>query len=160
MKAFLEAEFGLELRLITCQPIPERWAAFDPRDDLEWKGFPFDPASRDLIPRSQGFYCFFVGPPPRALPSVGYPMYLGRTRRTLRERFGEYLLERDDPAGRRHVRKFLNVFDGELTFMCTEFDGDYDALVATERALLDAVMPAYSDSGYSADVRAGRGAWQ
>lgn len=68
--------------------------------------------------------------------------------------------ERQDPAGRYHVRKFLNVFEGELTFMCTEFNGTYEELVATERELLDAMMPAYSDSGYSAEVRAGRGAWQ
>ena len=44
--------------------------------------------------------------------------------------------------------------------MCTEFNGTYQELVATERELLDAIMPAYSDAGYSAEVRAGRGAWQ
>ncbi|HEY0034197.1 MAG TPA: hypothetical protein VGB81_13100, partial [Devosia sp.] len=103
---------------------------------------------------------FFVGPPPATLPPVGYPMYLGRTSRTLRQRFREYLREQHDPTGRQHVRKFLNVFEGELSFMCTEFNGPYAQLVATERALLDAMMPAYSDSGYSAEVRAGRGAWQ
>jgi len=160
MKAFLEDVLGLEGRLITCQPIPARWAPFGQRNDLNWISVPFDAAQRDQVPLARGFYCFFVGPPPGALPAVGYPMYLGRTGRTLRTRFGEYLREQDDPGGRLHVRKFLNVFAGELTFMCTEFNGDDRALAETERALLNAVMPAYSDSGYSAETRAGRGAWQ
>lgn len=158
MKAFLEG-LGLEHRLITCQPIPARWAAFEARDDLTWTSIPFEAAAVDQVPQGHGFYCFFVGPPPNALPAVGYPLYLGRTWRTLRQRFREYLREQNDPGGRYHVRKFLNVFEGELAFMCTEFNGTYDELVATERALLDAMMPAYSDSGYSAEVRAGRGAW-
>lgn len=160
MRAFLEDIAGLELRVISCQPIPARWTAFEGRDDLNWIGIPFEERAINRVPRSQGFYCFFVGPPGGVLPPVGYPMYVGRTSRTLRERFQEYLREQHDTAGRTHVRKFLNVFEGELTFMCSEFNGAYDELVATERALLDAIMPAYSDSGYSAEVRAGRGAWQ
>jgi len=160
MQAFLDGLARLELRVISCQPIPGRWAAFALRTDLNWMSYPFEPGAIDTIPLSQGFYCFFVGPPPSTLPPVGYPMYLGRTRRTLRQRYREYLREQHEPTGRQHVRKFLNVFEGELTFMCTEFNGSYADLVATERSLLDAMMPAYSDSGYSAEVRAGRGAWQ
>jgi hypothetical protein len=160
MRAFLEDVAGLELRIISCQPIPARWSAFESNEDLSWIRIPFENGSIDSVPQSKGFYCFFVGPPAGALPPVGYPMYLGRTSRTLQKRFSEYLHEQHDPAGRKHVRKFLNVFEGELTFMCTEFSGTYEELVATERVLLDAMMPAYSDSGYSAEVRAGRGAWQ
>lgn len=160
MRAFLEDVATLELRIIRCQPIPARWAAFEGRADLDWIRVPFENGAIDRVPRSKGFYCFFVGPPAGALPPVGYPMYLGRTWRTLRQRFSEYLREQHDPAGRQHVRKFLNVFEGELTFVCTGFNGTYKELVDTERALLDAVMPVYSDSGYSAEVRAGRGAWQ
>ena len=160
MKAFLEDVAGLELRLITCQPIPSRWGAFERRHDLNWIRIPFEEGARDRVPRSKGFYCFFIGSTTGALPAVGYPIYLGRTWRTLWTRFGEYLHEKNDPTGRQHVRKFLNVFDGELAFMYTEFNGTNEEMVATERALLDAIMPAYSDSGYSAEVRAGRGAWQ
>lgn len=87
-------------------------------------------------------------------------MYLGKTERTLRERFGEYLTEQGDPNGRVHVRKFLRVFEGELSFVCTLFDGSHEQVRAIETSLLDALMPAYSDSGYSAEVRAGKGAWQ
>lgn len=160
MRAFLEGLAGLELRLIRCQPIPARWVAFHSANALTWDEIPFNAQSLQTVPQVQGVYCFVVGPPPTSLPSVRYPMYVGQTKRTLRQRFQEYLRERDDPAGRYHVRKFLNVFDGELTFMCAQFSGTYQALVRMERDVMDAVMPAYSDRGYSAEVRAGRGAWQ
>lgn len=160
MKAFLEDIATLELRKITCQPVPARWASFHGRTDLQWQPFPFSAGALRRIPQQPGFYCFFVGPPPSCLPQVGYPMYLGKTERTLRTRFAEYLREQNEQSGRVHVRKFLNVFEGELMFMCTEFAGNHQEVLDTERALLDAMMPAYSDSGYSAEVRAGKGAWQ
>lgn len=160
MKAFLEGIAVDELRRIECQPFPARWAALAHRDELRWRAYPFEDAAAGRVPSEPGFYCFLVGPPPAALPQVGYPLYLGKTERTLRIRFREYLREQNDNTGRLHVRKFLNVFEGELTFMCTTFDGTHQEVIDTERALLDAMMPAYSDSGYTAEVRAGRGAWQ
>lgn len=160
MNAFLEGIATLELRRIVCQPVPARWAPFHGRADLQWQPFPFNAAALQSIPQQPGFYCFFVGPPPAALPQVGYPMYLGKTERTLRARFAEYLREQNEDAGRVHVRKFLNVFENELTFMCTHFAGIRQEVKATETALLDAMMPAYSDSGYTAEVRAPREAWQ
>lgn len=160
MRAFLEGVAGLELRLITCQPIPARWTAFHGSNALTWEEIPFQPQSITQVPQIKGVYCFVVGPPPMSLPSVRYPMYVGRTKRPLRERFQEYLREQHSPAGRYHVKKFLNVFEGELTFLCAQFAGTYQELVRAERDVMDAMMPAYSDSGYSAEVRAGRGAWQ
>ena len=160
MKAFLEGIAGLELRKITCQPIPARWGAVAGRERLRWERFDFDAGAVDTIPQHPGFYCFFLGPPPDGLPPVGYPLYLGKTERTLRQRYREYLREQAAGEGRTHVRKFLDVFEGELAFLCTTFNGTHDEVMAMERALLDALMPAYSDSGYSAEVRAGRGAWQ
>jgi len=160
MRAFLEGVAGLELRKIICQPIPARWMTFTGRTELQWTRYPFDAAAFSRIPSEPGFYCFVVGPPPSTLPQVTFPMYLGKTERTLQIRFGEYLREQHDANGRLHVRKFLQVFEGELDFMCTVFRGTHQEVVDTERALLDAMMPSYSDSGYSAEIRAGRGAWQ
>lgn len=158
MDPFIEGLLSLEARRITCQPIPKRWIDFCGLHQLQWHRFSFNEASQDTIPEVPGFYCFLVGPAPSSLPPVGYPMYLGKTERTLRQRFYEYLNEQD--RGRVHVRKFLNVFRGELTFTCTAFRGNQGEVKLMETALLDALMPAYSDSGFSADVRAGRGAWQ
>lgn len=154
----MEGVLVLEARRIVCQPVPKRWTDFCELHQLQWDRFSFNEASLDTIPAVPGFYCFMIGPAPSGLPPVGYPMYLGKTERTLRARFYEYLREQEE--GRVHVRKFLNVFRGELTFTCTSFRGDKDIVKSIETALLDALMPAYSDSGFSADVRAGRGAWQ
>lgn len=157
MDPFLESIAPLRLRVIRFQPVPSRWTAFAKRRDLNWQTQPFTDAVVDKIPTTPGLYCFFIGPPPSTLPPVGYPLYLGRSS-ILRRRFRQYLREAN--GGRVRVREFLTTFKGELSFMYTEFKGTPAALVKTETALLDALMPAFSDSGYSAEVRAGRGAWQ
>jgi hypothetical protein len=149
-----------ELRTIKCAPYPARWLEFEQNYPLQWTYTPFDAAHLQYIPQEPGIYCFFVGMPPACLPPVGYPLYVGRTERTLRIRYSEYLDEEDDDVGRVRVRKFLKVFTGELHFAAATFHGDHDAIKALETAALDALMPTYSDLGFTAETRAKRSAWQ
>lgn len=160
MDAFLEGLAEGRNRVVRCQPLPAKWAEFAQHHPFRWTNILFDAANIDQVPLTPGFYCFFVGLPPEALPPVGYPMYAGKTERTLRQRFREYLREKDENGGRVHVRTFLKVFEGELYFACTPFQGTSDEVRAIETQLLDALRPSYSDLGFSADVRAARQAWQ
>lgn len=160
MDAFLLGLAEEDSRLVKMQPWPKRWADFHAKHQLVWTHFQFAPSSANVIPTVPGLYCFFVGQPPASLPPVGYPMYVGKTERTLRIRFGEYLREQNDPGGRVRVRKFLNVFEGELYFSCTPFNGTAAQVKEVETDLHNALMPAYSDIGYSAEVRQKRQAWQ
>ena len=159
MNAFLLGIGEDELRLVKMQPWPKRWADFHAKHALTWTHFTFAAGSRAAIPTVPGLYCFFVGLPPGSLPPVGYPMYVGKTERTLRLRFGEYLREQHDDLGRVRVRKFLNVFEGELYFSCTPFSGTPAQVKEIETDLHNALMPAYSDVGYSAEIRQKRQAW-
>ena len=160
MDAFLAELTSDELRRITCAPHPRRWKAFGDLYSLEWDYVPFERAAARRVPNTPGVYCFYLGNPPRSLPSVGYPLYVGKTARTLRKRFGEYVDEQQSAGGRTRVRKFLKVFEGELYFSCAPFRGSPAEVRDLETALHDALMPSYSDIGFSAQVRSGRMAWQ
>lgn len=160
MDAFLQELAGDELRKISCLPKPARWADFSAKHKLVWQHTLFEKGNHALIPEEPGFYCFVVGLPGTALPPIGYPLYVGKTERTLHTRFGEYLREQEAEKGRTRVRKFIKVFQGELLFFFTHFDGTPQEVKDIETELHDALMPAYSDTGFSAEVRAARNAFQ
>jgi hypothetical protein len=149
-----------EARNITCAPYRTRWAEFNKDYPLLWNYVEFNKHSHPSVPNCPGVYCFFVGLPGISLPAVGYPLYAGQTERTLRIRYGDYLVEKDSKTGRVHVRKFLNVFWGEVLFAFAAFSGDREQVKTVERRLNDALMPVYSRNDFSADTRAKRGAWQ
>lgn len=149
-----------DLRVIRCAPHPQRWAEFHSRHQIAWNYVPFDVSNTSQVPDEPGIYCFLVGPPQYSLPQVGYPMYIGKTERTLRKRFKEYIDEENDDKGRVRVRKFLKVFSGELVFASTIFKGSRKETLAMETEIMTAVMPAYSDLGFTATQRARRSAWQ
>lgn len=160
MRAFLNEVTELDRRRITCQPIPARWATLASRRDLNWRRFPFDRNSLSDIPTDPGFFCFFVGPPPESLPPVGFPLYFGRTEhRNLRYRFAEYIQEQGDPTARPQVRDFLEIFEGELVFLCSTFSGTPEEMILTGRQILDALRPAFSETAYEAEAQPGQGAW-
>jgi hypothetical protein len=121
------------------------------------------------VPDSPGVYCFFVGHPHASVPPAGYPLYVGSTglskkqnavRRTLRDRFGDYLKEKDDPKGRLNIRLFLRTFAGEVTFLCSPGTLPADQMLELEKQLNDALMPPYSIRDFSGQIRRQRNAWQ
>lgn len=160
MDAFMEELAGDEMRRIKCLPKPARWADFSAKRKLDWKHIEFTKANHPVVPDEPGFYCFVVGLPGTSLPPIGYPLYVGKTERTLKKRFGEYLREENSARGRIRIRKFLKVFKGELLFFYTDFHGTSAEVKEIETELHDALMPPYSDVGFSADVREPRGAFQ
>jgi hypothetical protein len=160
MDAFMEDLLTNEARKITCAPYRTRWIQFNSDYQLAWNYGEFNRQSHQSVPDFPGVYCFFVGHPGPSLPPVGYPLYAGQTERTLYIRYGDYLREKDSKFGRAHVRKFLNVFWGEVLFAFAVFSGDRDQVITLERRLNDALMPAYSRNDFSADTKAKRSAWQ
>lgn len=167
MDAFLALE-ELDKRTLRCAPYPQRWKRFSSTHKLVWQSITFSKANRRHVPKEPGIYCFVVGHTLKSLPPVGYPLYAGVVGtskkktgdRTLRDRFGEYMRERDNPRGRLHVRKFLRVFDGELVFFYAPWRVKPANLLKTEKLLNDALMPPYSVKDFTATTRAQRNAWQ
>ena len=73
-----------------------------------------------------------------------YLMYIGKTDRTLRKRFGEYLAERDSDRGRPRIIKLLRRYDGFVHF-CYAPVKAATSLARLENKLLDAFVPPAND---------------
>ena len=159
MDAFLEEIAADELRIIRCAVYPSRWAKFSQDHGLDWQVVPFRTGGAAAVPDKSGLYCFIVGNSQGGLPLVLFPLYAGETE-NLRDRYKQYLSERNSQRGRKQVRKFLNVFWGEAEFCFAEHDADKPRLREIERALNDSLLPPYSLRDFSAEVKASRNAWQ
>lgn len=158
MDAFYQALWD-EHRIFTTAIHPQRWATFAGQYNLNWLYVPFEPAEQVTVPAVPGVYCFHIGHRYQSLPVLGFVLYHGITRRTLRERYGEYLQEKDDPEGRFTIRKMLKVFEHELTFACATVDPDAIDLSKLELDLGGATVPHYAVKDLPADVKARRNAW-
>lgn len=159
MDAFLEELSDEAFRRATFYPVPSRWSEFAAKYTFSWTHVTFDAAQALNVPDLPGVYCFLVGLPPTSLPPIGYPLYVGKTDRQLRTRFREYHAEKEDLGGRKRVRKMLTVFQGELVFSCVPFAGTAAERKQLETDLHDALMPPYSDIGFSAEIRQRRQAF-
>jgi hypothetical protein len=157
--AFLAEQGHDRLRIVRTAIYPTRWSDFCGKYGFSWNGVPFTEANRSSIPKKSGIYCFHVGHEFPELPIVGLALYGGETV-DLHRRYGEYMKERDDPSGRAGVRIFLNVFADEVVFRWAEVDATKVELRAIERDLNDALMPPYSHRDFTAEVKAGKDAWQ
>lgn len=97
---------------------PAAWKKFAAPHKLKWHECNFSFSAKSSIPNQPGVYAFFIEPRfYRALP-VAVLMYVGKTDRSLRMRFGEYLKEAADPTGRPAVSFILTAYSGHLTFYC------------------------------------------
>lgn len=159
MDAFLENIMSDEARIIRCAPHPRRWERFSNRHELAWTSVPFVRGGANIVPDTAGFYCFVVANAIGHLPAVFYPLYAGETE-DLRRRYGDYLREKSSSRGRIHVRKFLNVFAGEVAFAFAPYVSEKSARLSVEKELNDALMPPYSKKDFSAEVKGPMGAWQ
>lgn len=69
---------------------------------LNWKSVEFRIANLASVPSKKGVYAFTVKPEYSGLFETNYLFYIGKTNRTLRERFKEYV---DDQNGKGKPRK-------------------------------------------------------
>ncbi len=155
---FLEEVAHEKLRVVQAQPNPARWSRFCAQHNLAWTYTPFLSTEVEGISDNPGLYCFHIGHGLSCLPGWGLSLYGGSTTRSLRVRCREYFREQSSARGRLHVRAFLSVFEGELTFAWTEVDRNID-LRSLEKEFNDAMMPYYSVRDFSAGILAGRRLW-
>ena len=158
--AFLEQLKELDSRTVRIALFPARWRWFCARYQPDWNYTPFETDKVAQISDSPGVYCFHVGHRLTCLPPFGISLYGGITKVSLRRRCMGYFSEKDSPSGRISVRKFLHVFEGELTLFWSEIDITSFDIDQLERDFNDAMMPPYSRRDFSAEVRSARSAWQ
>ena len=71
---------------------------------LVWKNIRFTKDNYASIPTSKGVYAFVVLPEFKHLFETRYLFYVGKTNRTLRQRFREYLDDSEESRAQRFIR--------------------------------------------------------
>lgn len=134
------------------------WKRYSNPAVLAWDRVRFVASKRPQVPDAPGIYTFVVRP---SLPNFiddGYVMYIGQTgaatsAHTLRERFGDYLREKRDPAKRPGIVYLLNKWSGHIYFCFAQVDTSIVNLKALERDLNDAILPPFTKLDFSAEIR-------
>jgi hypothetical protein len=130
---------------------PQRWAAYNLADPFNWEIYPFQQDQVENVPSEPGIYSFVIQPGIATHPACSYLMYIGKTERTLRQRFREYCREQQNVEGRPKIVRLLNKYQGYLYFCCSPI-AKTDRIGEIEDALIKAFLPPCNDQ-FPAGVR-------
>lgn len=133
---------------------PRLWEEYatKPGYAFDWKENRFTPSEIDNIPDEPGLYTFVVQPCVANHPSCSYLMYIGKTERTLRARFQEYLREKQRESGRPMIVRLLNKYSDNV-FFCYSVVNKKSSLKKLEKALKGALIPPCNKEELPAKVR-------
>jgi excinuclease UvrABC nuclease subunit len=108
---------------------------------LSWKKIKFIARNLTKIPKQKGVYAFVLQPKYNNFPTMNYLFYVGKTNRTLKIRFSEYLKEKDGIGKpRKKIHKMLNRYDNYLYFYFAPIINKTDVNESEER-LLNTFVP-------------------
>lgn len=111
---------------------------------LRWNHVKFEHRSKDTIPLSKGIYCFVLKPTVLNIFETRYLFYVGKTNRTLRERFEEYLYEQQGKAkSRPKILEMLTLYKSYLHFYYSEIEDEIEVAGCEER-LLNSFFPPFN----------------
>lgn len=123
---------------------PQKWTAYNLPDLFDWEIHPFQPNQIKNIPSEPGIYSFVIQPGIASHAHCSYLMYIGRTERTLRVRFGEYLRDRNNPKSRPKILELLNRYEDYLHFCCVTIE-EKKRIMEIESTLINAFQPPCND---------------
>ena len=127
-----------EIRLLLW---PVRWQQYQLVYSLNWQVFEFNEETIQQIPRDAGVYTFLVQPRIACNLDASYLMYVGKTDRSLRQRYREYLREMANPTGRPQIIDTLIRYSGFVYFSCASVSDQALTPTQVEDELLKAFMP-------------------
>lgn len=136
---------------------PERWRKSKVRFTLSWTSVSFVNTNKRKIPKNPGVYAFVVRHVNNHFPEHGFIMYIGITGaggngRTLRDRYGDYLREKNDNK-RPKVHYMLNKYSEDLHFSYSPIDVKKIDLEKLELDLNDAIIPPIVTKDFTAEIR-------
>jgi hypothetical protein len=123
---------------------PEMWTPLQMLPTLTWTVVPFSPLSKASIVRAPGVYAFIIRPQTPLLLVTSYLMYVGMTDRPLRQRFSEYLKERDSGQIRPKLLRILPLYGEHLFFAFASVPAGHTP-ASVEAQLLAAFIPPGND---------------
>ena len=108
---------------------------------LKWSSIKFNTENFSLAPNKKGIYAFILQPSCDNFFETRYLFYVGKTNRTLRLRYKEYLDEKDGKGKpRKKVHKMLNQYEDCLHFYWAEIN-DIKRVNECEEKLLHTFIP-------------------
>jgi excinuclease UvrABC nuclease subunit len=119
---------------------PWQWKAYKASANLQWTWVPFEESATGSVPEGPGVYAFLIEPRLATNLPAAYPMYVGKTDRSLRQRFSEYHLEAQNPNKRLHIIMLIQRYQEFLYFYCAPLDPPVSP-EAVESELIDAIVP-------------------
>ncbi len=103
---------------------------------LTWNLCRFEASNHSTIPREKGIYCFVVKPNVPHFFETSYLLYIGKTNRTLYDRYKEYL---NDQSGkgkpRSKVYEMLKIYRDHIYFYYAEIPSQQNVDNCEERFL-------------------------
>ena len=118
---------------------PNRWESYTSEVEFNWTTVKFNVDNREYIPNKPGIYAFLVQPRIASYLNVSYLCYVGRSERSLRNRFNNYLQEKKE-LGRPKLHLWLNDYEEFVYFIYSEI-ADVNSIPNIEKALLEAFLP-------------------
>jgi hypothetical protein len=108
---------------------------------LSWNCKEFNKTNLPKIPASKGIYAFVLVPKYNNFIETKYLFYTGKTNRTLRKRYKDYLNEKEGKGKpRKKVFKMLNQYNGHLYFYYSEITNSLD-VDKCEECLINTFVP-------------------
>lgn len=123
---------------------PRQWKACELQEPFSWVTHPFKNDQIENIPSSPGIYSFVIRPGLVSHPACSYLMYIGKTERTLRERFSEYFVEQNNDSRRPKIVRLLRMYRGYLYFCCSVIR-EAEQINKIEEELINAYLPPCND---------------
>ena len=122
---------------------PKHWEEYTKNfgHNFVWRERKFLTSEVANIPKKPGLYTFTVKPSIADHPSNSYVMYIGKTSRTLRKRFSEYLYEMRRETGRPKILRVLNKYPRNVFFCYTVLEVNDAELKEKEEALMLGWLP-------------------
>ena len=131
---------------------PRQWSNYNRPDVFNWEIYRFQLDEVENIPNEPGIYSFVIQPEVASHPYCAYLMYIGKTKRTLQQRFKEYFQEQENAErGRPKILRLLNKYQGYLHFCCLTI-AETKQITDIENALIRAFLPP-CNSTFPAEIR-------
>jgi hypothetical protein len=108
---------------------------------LKWECQKFNEINLSKIPASRGIYAFVLVPEYNNFIETKYLFYTGKTNRTLRKRYRDYLNEKAGKGKpRKKVFKMLNQYNGHLYFYYSKITNPSD-VDECEECMINTFVP-------------------
>lgn len=115
---------------------------------VSWSSCKFEQTNHSSIPEQKGIYCFVVKPQIPHFFETAYLFYIGKTNRTLKQRFSEYLRNQDGKdKARTKIFEMLKLYSNNVFFFYTplatseEVDECEEKLLNTFAPPINTVIP-------------------